>query len=88
MLVERGDIGWTLYGILYSALVFGLGFRIQNKKGSVGAAIGLQLLGIAAICLDVFRSLYYMQWLAVPLVVGTLLIEIVLTRKGYKLHST
>ncbi|MGH9687321.1 MAG: hypothetical protein ACRD5K_09540 [Candidatus Acidiferrales bacterium] len=80
-------MGWTLYSIVYSALFFGLGFRIQNKKGSVGSAIGLELIGIFAICFGVFRSLYYIQWLVIPLVVGTLLIEIILFRRGYKAHS-
>lgn len=80
-MVEHGDLGWTFYGILYSALVFGLGFRIQNKKGSVGSAVGLQLFGIFTICLDLYRSLYYLQWVATPFVAGTLLAEIMLMRR-------
>jgi hypothetical protein len=84
MFAEHGDLGWTFYGILYSVLVFGLGFRIQNKRGSVGSAIGLQLFGIFAICIDLYRSLYYLQWLAIPCVAGTLLMEIVLMRRAQR----
>jgi len=81
MFVERGDLGWTFYGILYSAALFGLGIRIQNKRGSVGSAVGLQLFGIFAICLDLYRSLYYLEWIAIPFVAGLLFAEIMLMRR-------
>ncbi len=77
MLTGRGDLGWTFYGVLYSALLFWLGVRIQSKRGAILSAIGLQAFGILAICLDLYRTLYYLQWVALPFMAGTLVIEIV-----------
>lgn len=76
MIVERGDLEWTFYGVLYSALLFWVGTRIQNKRGPRLSAIGLQAFGILAICIDIYRVLYYAQWVALPFVAGTLVIEI------------
>lgn len=77
MIVEHGDLGWTFYGVLYSALLFWVGTRIQNKRGPCLSAIGLQAFGVLAICIDLYRTGYYAQWVALPFVAGTLVIEII-----------
>lgn len=87
MFSESGNFAWTFYGILYSALFFGLGLRIQKKKGAVLSGIGLQSIGIIAICIDLYRSLYYRQWIAMPLVAATLLTEVLLILRGQRAQT-
>ncbi len=74
----RGDLSWTFYGILYSGVFFAFGLRIEKSKGAVGRAAGLKAIAIFAICLDVVRAFYYLQWVAIPFVLGALVAEVVI----------
>ena len=81
MPLGHGDLRWTFYGIFYSGVLFALGWRVQQRKGPSGSATGLQAIAIFAICLDSVRAVYYLQWIAIPLVIGTLGVEIAIMRR-------